>query len=105
MYTLSQSMPKISINKVKPHGSGTNDHPKWDSSSASSGHRNRLMNVNSKQTSRPRFEWAALIDRGANGSIAGRDMRVIKRMSKTINLHGIDDHAVRNLTIVTAGHP
>ena len=103
MFTLSQSMPRIPINKAKPHGSGTNDHPERESSSASIGHRNQLMNVHSKRLNKPRFEWAALIDRGANGSIAGRDMRVIERTSKTIDLSGIDDHTVRNLTIVTAG--
>ena len=30
-------------------------------------------------------------------------MRVIERTTRTINLSGIDDHTVRNLTIVTAG--
>ena len=30
-------------------------------------------------------------------------MRVIERTIRTINLSGIDDHTVRNLTIVTAG--
>ena len=47
--------------------------------------------------------WSALIDRGANGCIAGRDMKVIEKTEKTIDLSGIDDHTVRNLTIVTAG--
>ena len=75
MYALSQSMPKIPINKAKPHGSRTNDHPERELSSASSGHCNQLMNVHSKWLNKPRFEWAALIDQGANGSIAGRDMR------------------------------
>ena len=48
-------------------------------------------------------KWATLIDRGANGSIAGRDMRVIEKTMKTIDLSGIDDHTVKNLSIVTAG--
>ena len=30
-------------------------------------------------------------------------MRVIERTDRTINLSGIDDHSVRNLTIVSAG--
>ena len=44
-----------------------------------------------------------LINRGANGNIAGRDTRVIERTSKTIDLSGIDDHTVQNLTIIAAG--
>jgi hypothetical protein len=47
--------------------------------------------------------WNALIDRGANGTIAGTDMRVIDRTERTIDLCGLDDHTVRNLTIVKAG--
>jgi hypothetical protein len=49
------------------------------------------------------LEWAALIDRGANGCIAGQDMKVIEKTMRTIDLSGIDDHTVRNLPIVTAG--
>ena len=44
MYTLSQSMPKTSNNKVKPNDSGMNDHPQRKSSSASSGHCNQTTN-------------------------------------------------------------
>ena len=47
--------------------------------------------------------WNALIDRGANGTIAGTDMRVIDWTERTIDLCGLDDHTVRNLTIVKAG--
>ena len=49
------------------------------------------------------LRWNALIDRGANGSIAGTDMKVIDRSERTIDLSGLDDHTVRGLTIVTAG--
>ena len=45
----------------------------------------------------------ALVDRGANGCIAGSSMAVIERTGKKIDLSGIDDHTVRNLEIVTAG--
>jgi len=50
-----------------------------------------------------RVQWAALIDRGANGCIAGRDMKVISKTTRTIDLSGIDDHTVRNLVLVQAG--
>ena len=52
---------------------------------------------------KPHVKWEALIDRGANGCIAGRDVRVIAKSDKTINLSGLDDHTVRNLNLVTAG--
>ena len=44
----------------------------------------------------------ALVDRGANGGIAGSDTRVIYRTKKTIALSGIDNHIVRNLELVHA---
>ncbi len=56
--------------------------------------------VNCKSTARL---WASLIDRGANGGIAGTDTRVVSTTGRTIDLSGIDDHTVRNLPIVTAG--
>ena len=47
--------------------------------------------------------WTALVDRGANGCIAGGDMRVMETTTSTIDLSGIDDHTVRNLKVVKAG--
>ena len=43
-----------------------------------------------------------LIDRGANGGLAGADMRVIHTTPRKINIVGIDDHEVTGLTVVTA---
>ena len=50
-------------------------------------------------------EWRALVDRGANGGIAGSDTRVIapSPSDRMIDLSGVDDHTVRNLRIVSAG--
>ena len=47
--------------------------------------------------------WNALVDRGANGGIAGRDTRVLDWLDRKIDLSGIDDHTVRDLPLVTAG--
>ena len=33
-----------------------------------------------------------LIDRGANGGLAGADMRVLQKTHRKINIVGIDDH-------------
>ena len=43
-----------------------------------------------------------LIDRGANGGLAGADMRVIHTTPRKINIVGIDDHEVTGLNVVTA---
>ena len=47
--------------------------------------------------------WNALVDRGANGCIAGGDMTVIEISDNSIDLSGIDDHTIRNLKLVKAG--
>ena len=43
-----------------------------------------------------------LVDRGANGGLAGSDMRVIHKPNHKINISGIDNHEVTGLDVVTA---
>ena len=43
-----------------------------------------------------------LIDRGANGGLAGADTRVIHTTPRKINIVGIDDHELTGLNVVTA---
>ena len=43
-----------------------------------------------------------LIDRGANGGLAGADMRVIHTTPRKINIVEIDDHELTGLNVVTA---
>ena len=43
-----------------------------------------------------------LNDRGANGGLAGADMRVIHTTPRKINIVGIDDHELTGLNVVTA---
>lgn len=43
----------------------------------------------------------ALVDRGANGGIAGEDVRVLATTNKTVNVRGIDNHEVCDIPIVT----
>ena len=45
----------------------------------------------------------ALVDRGANGGIAGNDVRIIGTTNRTVDVSGIDNHQMTNLRIVTAG--
>jgi hypothetical protein len=103
---LDQSSPHPT-NKDKPHGSGMAGRPGEGPSVAKKDHYRVSsmdhISVNSRKLKAPHYDWAALIDRGANGCIAGRDMRVIETTMRTIDLSGIDDHTVRNLAIVTAG--
>ena len=43
-----------------------------------------------------------LVDRGANGGLAGSDMHVIHKTHRKINIQGIDNHEVNGLDVVTA---
>ena len=43
-----------------------------------------------------------LVDRGANGGLAGSDMCVIHKTKRKINIQGIDSHEVTGLDVVTA---
>ena len=45
----------------------------------------------------------ALIDRGANGGIAGDDLRLINRTGRQVDIQGIDNHQLVDIPIVTAG--
>ena len=43
-----------------------------------------------------------LINRGANGGLAGADMRVLQKTHRKINIVGVDDHELTGLNVVTA---
>ena len=43
-----------------------------------------------------------MADRGANGGLAGSDMRVIHKTHRKINISGIDNHEVTGLDVATA---
>ena len=43
-----------------------------------------------------------LVDHGANGGLAGSDMRVIHKTHRKINIQGIDNHKVTGFDVVTA---
>jgi hypothetical protein len=45
----------------------------------------------------------SLVDRGANGGVAGADVRVIFRTQRTVDIRGIDNHQVTNIDIGTVG--
>jgi len=45
----------------------------------------------------------SLVDRGANGGIAGDDVCIIEKSDQTVDVCGIDNHQITNIPIVTAG--
>ena len=45
----------------------------------------------------------SLVDRGANGGVAGDDVRVIFKTSRTVDIKGIDNHQVIDVPIGTVG--
>lgn len=45
----------------------------------------------------------SLVDRGANGGLAGDDVRIINKSDRFVDVSGIDHHCMSDLPIVTAG--
>ncbi len=45
----------------------------------------------------------ALVDRGANGGIAGNDVRIISTSDRRVNIQGVSNHQVTDIPIVTCG--
>jgi hypothetical protein len=45
----------------------------------------------------------SLVDRGANGGVAGNDVRVIFKTNRTVDIKGIDNHHCTNIDIGTVG--
>lgn len=53
--------------------------------------------------SRNHKKSGSLIDRGANGSVIGADMRIIAETDRIVDVRGIENHEAKNLKIVSAG--
>ena len=45
--------------------------------------------------------YGSLVDRGANGALAGADVCVLERTGRKVCVTGIDDHELPGLDIVT----
>ena len=45
----------------------------------------------------------ALVDRGANGGVAGADTHIISRTGRTVDITGIDEHQLNSIPIGTCG--
>jgi hypothetical protein len=105
IYALDQSSPTTE-DKDKMHGSRVDGCLNEEPPQALKDQQvlgSYQLSVHLRHLKTSNHEWAALIDRGANGCIAGRDMKAIETTNRTIDLSGIDDHTVRNLAIVRSG--
>ncbi|EEC44015.1 predicted protein [Phaeodactylum tricornutum CCAP 1055/1] len=62
------------------------------------------LNVLEYQVSRHSVEnkTAALVDRGANGGLAGCDVKVVNKTGRSASITGINEHTLSDLDIVTA---
>ena len=43
-----------------------------------------------------------MVDRGANGGLAGADMMILQKTDRKLNIVGIDDHELTDLDVVTS---
>ena len=50
-----------------------------------------------------RSNKGTLIDRGANGGVAGNDARIINKSDRSVNITGIDNHEMKNIPMGTVG--
>ncbi len=91
------------MNWGKPHCSGTVGHPIQGLSSARTGHTYNVNVTTMKAHPTNTKRLRSLVDRGANGGIAGREMRVISWTDRYVDLSGIDDHTLRAVRIGTFG--
>ena len=45
-------------------------------------------------------EYGSLVDKGANGGLAGLDVRILSRSSRKCTITGIDSHELKSLDVV-----
>ena len=67
------------------------DHPPCRTAYTVTGRARTVMNQTQSKHS---FSQRALVDRGANGGIAGPNMQLISWTEGTVDTHGIDNHRV-----------
>ena len=59
--------------------------------------KNHIYHVSKHSSS----HYGSLIDRGANGGLAGSDVRILERTGRTVSVTGIDNHELPGLDIDT----
>ena len=106
--TTSQDNDQLLIQAVKSSGSNTSKPSPLPSDIRSllSKKNTRSGNVHEliyKVSAHDSKSDVSLVDRGANGGIAGSDVRVIEMLHRSVDVQGIDNHKMENIPIVTAG--
>ena len=68
-------------------------------------HSTRIVNTSQRYivSKLSRSHHGALVDRGANGGMAGSDTRTIEHTGKFCDLSGIDNHEMTHIPLITAG--
>ena len=61
-----------------------------------------MYSISQHKSSKPQ-DYGGLIDRGANGIVAGADVRVISKSHRRVNIQGIDEHQIPDISIGTVG--
>ena len=89
---------QITVNGV-PYTRQVNTHElkQWKSQEDEE---NQVYAVSTHKTS---YSGYALVDRGANGGIAGANVKVIEKTHCHVNVEGIDNHQVTDIVIATVG--
>jgi hypothetical protein len=90
------------LSSVKRHEPGSTEHQDI----TIHGKTYRLVNVVSTyqiSAAVHRSTHASLVNRGANGGVAGEEVRVIFKTLRSVDIQGLDNHQVSNIPIVTAG--
>ena len=83
--------------------SDTDTSTKTSSSDSVSHKRDVHMSMRYVVSKHARSHCGALIDRGANGGMAGSDTRTISHTGDYCDLSGIDNHEMTHIPLVTAG--
>ena len=84
----------------KEHECGVTGLPSGESPSAYKGH-TVVTTYNVSHDSRRLY--STLVDRGANGTVAGSDLRVVYPHNKHTHLTGVGDNTIRDLPLVACG--
>ena len=50
-----------------------------------------------------RIPTQSLVDRGAYGGVAGSDVRIINKIARQVDIQGIDNHQLNDISIGTVG--
>jgi hypothetical protein len=94
------------INAAK--GSSSNQLPPGDIRRVLSKSSKRMVNMTNIEYrvsyhKSPSGKSLSLVDRGANGGVAGTDVRVIFKTGRMVDIRGIDNHHCTNIDIGTVG--